>query len=129
LATLVETILNPPDKTNVVDFAARLSITPRSSMVDSAGVRQRSGHVAKVATWGKARPGRGGDCTLAWPYEAAGAVNAHVRFVMNTAGAETARLFMTRSRRGALKIFAVNPSPVVSDQFATGLPLRLTTLA
>jgi hypothetical protein len=49
--------------------------------------------------------------------------------VMNTAGAETARLFMTRSRRGALKIFAVNPSPVVSDQFATGLPLRLTTLA
>jgi hypothetical protein len=36
---------------------------------------------------------------------------------------------MTRSRRGALKIFAVNLSPVVSDQFAVGLPLRLRTLA
>src|SRR5271156_2931062 len=33
---------------------------------------------------------------------------------------------LTRSRRGALKIFAVNLSPVVNDQFATGL---LTTLA
>jgi hypothetical protein len=37
--------------------------------------------------------------------------------------------FMTRSRRGALKIFTVNLSPVISDQFAAGLPLRLTTLA
>jgi hypothetical protein len=36
---------------------------------------------------------------------------------------------MTRSRRGALKIFAVNLSAVVSDQFAVGLPLRLRTLA
>jgi hypothetical protein len=36
---------------------------------------------------------------------------------------------LTQSRRGALKIFAVNLPPVVGDQFATGLPLRLTTLA
>jgi hypothetical protein len=38
-------------------------------------------------------------------------------------------LSLTHTRRGALKSFAVNLSPVVSDQFATGLPLTLTTLA